>query len=200
MAPIGAILVEANNKSEKVVKLKDKDMMNKLLVGGVLVSLVFSVVSVFNSGPGPMGPPGKDSTGAISGNQILSSNFTIGGLTRHHFGSSMKTGTSTVCMFRGPGATTTIAFAGAKMDQASTSVRQLDIGVSRNQSATTTVIARQRIAANAYGELVASNTPVILEDSVLEPNMYVNFNLNGAGGTVWATTSPGDCGLTLIEL
>lgn len=102
--------------------------------------------------------------------------------------SAMTQASTTVCSIKSPNATSTARLITVKETISSTTASQLDIGISMNPTATTTVLGSAKISANDSVNLV------IASSTILRPNMYVVVNQTAAAGLIANPT--GQCQAT----
>jgi hypothetical protein len=163
--------------------------------GTGVVAIVALVLGVFalnhsQSQPQPGSTAGPDNFYPVE---------THNGVTTYFFNQKMNQGTTTVCSFKSPSATTTMArpaFMNWTVGSTTAGVATIAKGIIGNTSSTT-LIAAGTVAAGAQGTLMASSTGtgVLLDNvNVIAPNTYINFSFSGGNGT-WSPT--GSCTLEL---
>lgn len=141
--------------------------------------------------------------GATASPDIQSSYLTFGGVREwaYHTG-SFNTGTTTVCSFLSPAATSTLVAATTQITSATSTASSFDIAQSASPSATTTPIARLEVAASVLGTIVATNTPAFLTDSVVAPSTYINMKFDNGTGAINSdiTSVKGRCSVKFREV
>ena len=153
-----------------------KSWIPSVVVGAVLVLglLVFAK---------PQSPP----LGSVTGPDSSFECETHNGLQSCFAYSKMRQATTTVCALKSPSATSTIVgFAdggiGATFKVSSTTASVLTVATSTTAFATTSMLLRQPIAANAQLSVVSTTTPAN-GGIVLPPNTYLVFGMEGGVGT-----------------
>lgn len=169
--------------------------MNKslLTVGGVILAIVLSVVSISK----PAQQVVREITaGAVSSPDILSPYFSFGGI-RHWGGKmTMAQATSTFCAIQAPAATSTLVSATANFTTSSSSAQTVVIAKASTPYATTTKLGELAIAANAQGLVRATTTPTTAtdwENNIIAPNAYITVGWNGALGGGVNSAPVGTC-------
>lgn len=104
--------------------------------------------------------------------------------------------TTTPWALQSPSATSTLIAAWCRVDVSSTTASTLTIARAATPYATTTLLGRYGIAANAQATVVASSTPTAGEATTFSPNTYLvvgmaggigTFSPSGSCGALWAT-------------
>lgn len=109
----------------------------------------------------------------------------------------MRTATTTVCSIAGPkNATSTLAFASAHFEVASSSALLIEMGKATTPFATTTLLARLSNAAGAKATVIATTSATALTDGIVAPNSYINVMIAGVGGATALTVPSGFCQAT----
>lgn len=106
----------------------------------------------------------------------------------------LATATTTVCAVKSPGATSTLAFGGVRLDVSSTTASTVTLAKASTAFATTTALGFATVSANAQAAVVATSTA---DSFVFAPNTY--FVVGMAGGT--GTFSPsGSCSAQFVRI
>lgn len=125
----------------------------------------------------------------------------VGGLTHEYrFDNTLETATSTLCSFVSPAATSSLAFAGARLNTATGTALSVFIATGRGANSTTTLLAGSQVASGAQYNAAATSTL----GTIIGPNQYINFNFAGAvnNDDVFSagTEISGSCGAEFILL
>ena len=136
-------------------------MNKKVSVGIIIAILVIGAVYFFKPAPAPIVYQQPPIVGAIPGNEVFGPEWKVNGYTGHYNSTKLKTGTTTVCSLKSPGATSTLVFGG--INYAST-------------TSTTTATVYLAKSTSAYG---TSSTAILGVDAIA----------NTARRTITATTS-----------
>jgi len=112
--------------------------------------------------------------------------WSIGGITTHYKEQGAFTSTTTICSLKSPAASSTLVFASVKFTTSSTTASRIYIGKGAAPNATTSELGNGTIAANGYGIVVASTSPLTAGQDdirVFAPSQYLNFSMATAQGT-----------------
>lgn len=138
-----------------------------------------------------------EKAGSIPGDSLNSSCFTINGFQSCYAQQGFYTATNTVCSFKSPSATSTLAKFQASFKTSSTSASQIIFGKGTFQAATTTALGGLfPIAANGQIAVVASTTNYTDANQTvfqLAPNTWVNLNMVPSGSGVGTESPTGGC-------
>src|SRR3990167_2414202 len=172
-------------------------MGNKNLVLGVVVVVVLSLalaglsqLSKLSSGvAGLVSAVSKGKLGAFPGTEFTSPFLTVNGITKYSFSSALNSASTTICSFRTPAATSTLAHASWHIRTGTTTAIVLDVGQSTLMDATTTKLGvTYALGSFEQATVVASTTESVRNFS---PNTYLNFKFGGTRGA--ANVLAGSC-------
>lgn len=171
--------------------------MNKniLTVFGVVAALVLGVFNITNT-PETVTVVEKVpvEVGAVSGPDILSPYFSVGGARFWAANQTMQTGTTTVCSIQSPVATSTLVSGTVSLSVSSTTASTVTVARQTQGFSTTTrdfnnsLIRTVSIGANAQGQFqMATTSLTALADAqasqVYAPNSYIVVTMAGGVGT-----------------
>ena len=180
-----------------------KNAQNALLVGLLVLSAVLGTLLVNSK-------PAEVTVGAQPGPDVDSPSQAINGVQRHFFSSGLNQASTTICSFKTPAATTTLAFGSVKLTTGTTTTIALEMGKATTLNATTTRISHASVASaaqvtltafvasttGAYGALSQAHT-ADEQDMVFAPNTYLNVKYGGTAGS--ANVLVGSCKAEFIE-
>ena len=182
------------------------DLKNVLVSAGVALLVAVLGFAYF-------GPTEKviertiEKIGAFPGPEIDSPFISVNGLRSHYYDSPFLVSSSTLCSFRAPvNSTTTLAFASAQINTASTAALFFEWGRGTTYTSTTTSLGVVSLAARLRATIIASTTGTVTDapedDSiVIPPGQYINFVYGISpcvDGSV-CTTLAGRCKVQLRE-
>jgi hypothetical protein len=150
--------------------------------------------------------PAPQPVGAVAGPDIYSPYLQWGGVRTWQAGSdTFVSGSYVFCSIQTPVSTSTISFAGARVDLATTSASKIWVALAATASASTTVLDAEVLAASAQGTLLASTTNASLATAatlIVAPSTYVNFGVTptAGGGAATGQAPTGHCGVSFKEL
>lgn len=141
-----------------------------------MASLVLSIFAVMRPSPAPEQKSGATSVQVTDGDCIV-----MNGLHRCFYEQPFRTASSTVCSFKLPTATSTVASAGMVVNVASTTGQtQAEIGIGAGNNATTTSLGLAAFQPATDGVLDASTTSAALQKRINKvAGNYLNFNIGG---------------------
>lgn len=144
---------------------------------------------------GPAGRDGKAVLGAVTGPDSYLPYVANNNVREYSYSKNLATGTSTVCSFKTPAATTTLRHAAIRFTLASSTATVLDIAKDTSFAATTTKIgSTYAIAAGAQATIVASTTGSVAGDATLfAPSTYLNFKIGPTTGDGAGHAATGLC-------
>lgn len=179
--------------------------MKKFVIVGVVLALVLGFLGLFL-------PPSQPATqtvvekiveklGAIPGNEVQGSEFTIGGVKTHYLVSEAggPVASTTPCTIRSPNATTsilswTLQFNSNVATTSAGRVYILTVATSTTRNATTSAIFQQRISDAREVNLAVYSTSTVNQNVsssyLLPPNTFVNVGISGRDE---ATRPGGSC-------
>ena len=191
---------------------------NAKYIGGAAVLVLLAIIGVRVVSPVPAPAPQPQASeqqyqqptntvssddqkyGATPGTSVNGPLFTVGGLDEYSYRVPANIGSTTDCAILTPNATTTVTgFPTLSTSIATTSASLVEIGVGATPGATTTLMSRWTIAANARGTAVATTTATAPTDGLISPLQWVNFKHTG-GGTSDGTTIFTDGGVCTLKL
>lgn len=163
------------------------EMIKNIVIGVLGVSMaLFAYLGVLT--------PETPKVGALASPNIPSPYLTWGGVA-HWAGSSTSLiqATTTVCAIQSPAATSTLNAAYAAFSISSTTASTVTIAKASTAFATTTVLEREPVAANAQADImVAANYSNLATSTLIfAPNTWVVVGMEGGTGTFSPT---GNCG------
>ncbi len=175
------------------------ELKDKVVIGVLALALVLGTVGFFNAGPqGIPGLDGKDAVGAFAGPEISSPFLIVNGVETHYRYSALSSGTDTPCNLRAPiQATSTLAFASARIDTESDSAVQagkLELYSSLTSGATTTLLAAIETVAASGVELIATTTVTTGAEinMIFSPGEYLVLDYSSATSSL-GTGNRGAC-------
>lgn len=148
------------------------------------------------------GNPTAPTFGALAGPDIPSDYLKWGasnGVRLWPTGRPLATATTTVCAIQSPNATSTLRWAGVKLDVSSTTASTITLAKSATAFATTTQIGETvAVAANAQAFVLATTTTaqVIAQTTVFAPSQWLVVSMTGGAGTF---SPSGACQATFEE-
>lgn len=175
-------------------------MKNTIIVSGLTALILTGLVWMIAP---KNAPSAKDvakelqAYGAVSSPDIQSPYFSYGGV--RYWSARMETlnSSTTPCAIQAPYATSTLIFGSFTVASTSGTATYVEFGKAANPYATTTSLGTTNIAANARATLLASTTPVAMNDDAVifgastTPRYFVVKVANAAyaqlGGTCSAT-------------
>lgn len=167
---------------------------------GASVVVAVALMFVFGIGQdGADGRNGRDGVGAFAGPTISSDYLDINGVRHHYRHASIRTGTTTVCVLKGPPATSTLAYYSAKIDnEADSSITEGAYKVfdSNNDSATTTQLVGFDGGVADGVHIFATTTN---DNFQMEPNRWVVLDVSAASSTWGTGNTSGGCNAVFIE-
>lgn len=185
------------------------DNVSKVLIG--FVAVFAFAVGGYASMHRPVAPaqPMQQAprAGAVSGPDIPSPYFSVGGQRQWMAHPQFLTGSSTLCGIQSPAATTTLEFFSA-IGRTGPYAYEYTLSWGATQNASTTRLAQGWVGSEGQGEIVATSTIGIggttlsKADNVIPPNTWLMARVGTTSATAAsATFAPtGTCGLMLIEL
>src|SRR3990167_8348156 len=119
-------------------------------------------------------PPAENVIGAVSGNEVQGSEFIVGGVKHIYNTMAFNRGTSTVCVFNAPQASSTLVRAIAK-DPTSTASPSAagDLVIAKNTLvtfATTTQLAARKVTAQLSAVIISTTTLSSSADYIIQGN------------------------------
>lgn len=128
--------------------------------------------------------------GSVASPDIQSPYFSVGGVRIWANGSdSLVQSTTTPWAYQFQ-ATTTVLFAGCKLDVSSTTAVTARLSKATTAFATTTALGQLAVAANGKGTLIASTTLTAgYTSTIFEPRSWIVFSMQGGTGTFSPTGS-----------
>lgn len=179
------------------------DKYKIVIVAGVTAALVASLfVGIFVPDSGSPGRDGKDgvTVGAVASPDIMSPYVSWGSVRQWAARDADLTAASTtICAIQSPAATSSLMHASVVLEVSSTSASTLTMAKASTAFATTTLMGREAIAANAKALIVASTSPTTYEANIFNPNQWIVVSMEG--GAVGTTFSPtGVCEAVWVEL
>jgi hypothetical protein len=138
--------------------------------------------------------------GANPGTDFSSPFLTYNGINHWYYSAKVNNASTTLCSFKTPGATTTVAFTSLNIYTATATALTIAVGQSSNMTATTTQIGgNYDVAASAKATIVASTTSGADQNRVVGPSQYVNWIFSAAAATPTVNAVGGKCILELIQ-
>lgn len=149
--------------------------IQKIIIGAVALGLV--ALTVYVTGI-PKVITEREPLGAVSP-EFATRYIRVGGLMHEYrYSNTLQVGTSTLCSFPVPAATSTLLSAGIRMNTATASALQIFIAKGTTPNATTTRLASANNAASALFTVMSTTTS---DSFVITPSVtpYINFNVAG---------------------
>lgn len=179
-------------------------MKNNILVsaGVALVVVVLGLVFFGQPATNTAIEKVREVIGAVPGPDISSPYLSVNGVVRHYTSASLITATTTPCVLRGPGATSSlISFTLVTTNSTSTGKQVIFAVGNAAMQASTTRLTSYFVAAGAQAALKATTTTESIatttSNSIVNPDGYVNVSFVGGGGTDSYT---GTCSAIFEEL
>lgn len=118
-----------------------------------------------------------------------------GGVKSYYGSMSMSSATTTVCAIQSPAVTSTLDFASANFDVASTTASIVTMARSATQYVTTTLLSNElSISANAGGLVIASSTLMDANGgNVFAPSQWLVISMRGGAGNPTLFSPEGKC-------
>lgn len=168
--------------------------IEKLLGLGVLIAIIVAVLGINLPGVDKslgatvtqIAQPSSDTTTFTN---LLALSVNNGGITDTGVRVAATAATTSPCSIQNPSATatTSLVYASANFTVSSTTASVVTIGSGTNSNATTTFLASVSIAANAQGSVAYYSTTSVT--SLIAPNAFVNFGMQGGTGTFSPTAT-----------
>lgn len=138
--------------------------------------------------------------GALSSPDIVSPYFSFGGVREWAASVELRQASTSLCAIQSPAATTTLTSASLRVDFATTTAQQLEIGKATTAFATTTRLAIVSIAANASTHLVATTSATALQDGIVAPYSWINAQITAGVGGAAGNVPTGRCNVVFREI
>lgn len=142
-------------------------------------------------------PPAENVIGAVSGNEVQGSEFIVGGVKHIYNTMAFNRGTSTVCVFNAPQASSTLIRAIAKVPTSTASPSATgDFVIAKNildTFATTTELAAEKVTANLTAVIVSTTTLSSAADYRFQGNSNERLIFDYNGTTTFQGASGGVC-------
>lgn len=144
-------------------------------------------------------PKQETKLGAVTGPDLLTPYFSFGGVRLWASGSEITIqGSTTPWAAQAPISTSTLLYAGCKLDVSSTTASTIRLSKATTQYATTTSLGAIALAANAKGTIIASTTVTTGQTAaIFEPNSWIVFSMQGGVGTFSPT---GSCDAIWVQI
>jgi hypothetical protein len=162
-------------------------MNKKLAISLVIISLVALGFSVFNftrPSQAPVQSPETTELGAIPGNTVQGSEFTVNGVKHVYKRAQLGTGTTTPGALMGPNSTSTLIFGSFSGTASSTGEVILSMSQAANAFATTTRIGDEFLTTSGSKHTIIASTTdsggSALEGThIFAPNAWLVFGIEG---------------------
>lgn len=143
-----------------------------IAIGIVLLGLFGGLVS------SSIHAPTSPKTGGIGSPDIPFNYLQWGGVPQYVYGANLKTATTTPCNIQSPTATSTLVWAGIRVDTSSSTATIWDIAQAATLNATTTAIGTAyNVGANAAAFILASTSPGAGQPTVFAPSQWLVFGV-----------------------
>lgn len=117
--------------------------------------------------------------GALAGPDIISPYFSVGNVRQWYAQTvNLTQASTTVCTLQSPNATSTLEEASIYESVSSTTASDIDLGMSSNPTATTTILGSANVAANGQVNIAVAST------TIFAPNTYLVVNQKAAAGLI----------------
>lgn len=178
--------------------------VNKWVAGGVILAVAIGIFSLAKErtvkvdvNPVINVPAQTQNLGAVAGPDFDFPNSAVNRVRSHYENQSIRGATSTVCSFKTPSASTTLAHVSANV-LLNTGGTELVIAHALNNFATTTLLTKFTDVASARFSLAATsskNTTLMpLYQGIVRPNTFINVSLMNQ------TSATGTCNVIFTEL
>lgn len=161
-----------------------------------LVAIISAIVAfcIFKVEAVPSQAPVKAQTGALTGPVIPSPFLVWGGVVSWKAIDAFNTGTSTLCEFQSPAATSTLKGVTVRFDSLPSYATNYELGYSATtQNSTSTAIVASYTPAGTQTQFSATTTvTAIANDGIVAPNSWISFNLSTSTAT-GASIATGEC-------
>ena len=157
-------------------------LKNIVIFGGVALSLVIGFLGLTKESTFVT----RNIVGSVSSPDISSPYFSVGGIPMWFARTeNLVAATTTVCALQAPASTSTLEWGMIKLTTSSTTASTVTIAKAATAFATTTVLSRTAVSANAQATVIASSTATGVLDpaQVFAPNAWLVVSMEGGTGT-----------------
>lgn len=178
-------------------------MNNKLGFAGIAVAVLALLVALLGGKPNVVTNTVERIVGASPGPDRYADSFSDNDVRKYSLSGTIagRNGTTTICSFRTPPATTTLRHASVKLTTGTTTSTQFEWGQSTVMDATTTSLGRVVVADTVGGATILASTTGSVVDTLLDdtivfaPNEYLNLKYGNSSCTEGGTCNAfvGNC-------